>query len=358
MQEPETNETPIESVGALDAGERPGTVAGERPGLDAETEIDPAALASPTEAQAQPDWQPDPWLAAPHTTVGVAPASPPDRLARRQPRAIGTVVAAAVLSAALAAGSTFATIELTRPIAQTTLPTATATSASTAAAATQTPTQVSLTSTSTAQTIVDVAAAAKPSVVTITATGASGFSPFSVPSTGVGSGIIVSSGGLILTNYHVVEGSTSLTVTLDNGKEYSAQVVATDPTHDLAVIRASATGLTAATLGDSAYIEVGQLAIAIGSPLGTFTDTVTQGIVSGLNRTIDVSNETGRGTTTLEGLIQTDAAINPGNSGGPLLNSAGQVVGIITASASGAQGVGFAIPIDTAKALIQQASAA
>jgi serine protease Do len=184
----------------------------------------------------------------------------------------------------------------------------------------------------------------------------SNLSPFSVPTTGAGSGFIVSSDGLILTNNHVVVGSNSLTVTLDDSRELAATVVATDATHDLALVKVNATGLTPVTLGDSSAVQVGQLAIAIGSPLGTFTDSVTQGIVSGLNRDISVGDRTSQLSEDLKGLIQTDAAINPGNSGGPLLDVNGSVVGIITASASSAQDMGFAIPINQAKAMIAKAA--
>jgi serine protease Do len=114
--------------------------------------------------------------------------------------------------------------------------------------------------------------------------------------------------------------------------------------------------LTPVTLGDSSAIQVGQLAIAIGSPLGTFTDSVTQGIVSGLNRDISVGDRTSQLSEDLKGLIQTDAAINPGNSGGPLLDVNGSVVGIITASDSSAQDMGFAIPINQAKEMIAKAA--
>ena len=136
----------------------------------------------------------------------------------------------------------------------------------------------------------------------------------------------------------------------------AATVVTTDPAHDLALIKVVATGLTAVTLGDSSTVQVGQLAIAIGSPLGTFTDSVTQGIVSGLNRSITVGDPATGAQEALAGLIQTDAAINPGNSGGPLLDASGNVVGIITASASNAQDMGFAISINQAKSMISAAA--
>ncbi len=164
---------------------------------------------------------------------------------------------------------------------------------------------------------------------------------------------MVSSDGLILTNNHVVAGGGDLEVILADGRQVSGSVVSTDPQHDLAVVRADAGGLTPARLGSSSHLIVGQLAVAIGSPLGTFTDTVTEGIVSGLHRSVTVTDPSTQNTIQLEGVIQTDAAINPGNSGGPLLDAAGLVVGVITAQASGAQGVGFAIPIDAAVGLIR-----
>jgi serine protease Do len=200
--------------------------------------------------------------------------------------------------------------------------------------------------------ITGVVAAAKPAVVTITADGLTSNGPFSVPSTGVGSGVVLTSNGYILTNRHVVDGSQSLTVAFADGHELPATIVKISDTTDLALIKVDATGLTAATIGDSTKIEVGQTAIAIGSPLGTYTETVTRGIVSGLDREISVTNEVTRKQSTLKGLIQTDAAINPGNSGGPLLDIAGQVVGINTAVATSAEGLGFAIPIAAAGDLI------
>ncbi|MBI2781239.1 MAG: trypsin-like peptidase domain-containing protein [Chloroflexi bacterium] len=204
------------------------------------------------------------------------------------------------------------------------------------------------------QDITAVVAAARESVVTITADGvtSSRFSPFSVPVTGVGSGVILTADGYILTNRHVVDGSQSLTVALSDGREFPATIAKMSDTTDLALVKVAATGLQAASIGDSAVLQVGQTAIAIGSPLGTYTETVTRGIVSGLNRQITVTNEATRRETTLSGLIQTDAAINPGNSGGPLLDIGGNVIGINTAVATSAEGLGFAIPIGAAASLI------
>jgi serine protease Do len=202
--------------------------------------------------------------------------------------------------------------------------------------------------------ITAVVSAARESVVTITANGmsSSGYSPFRVPTTGVGSGIILTSDGYILTNRHVVEGATSLSVALADGTDLDARVIRISDSTDLALIKVTGTGLTAATIGDSNALQVGQTAIAIGSPLGTYTETVTRGIVSGLDREITVTDPSTRRDTTLRGLIQTDAAINPGNSGGPLLDAAGNVVGVNTAVATSAEGLGFAIPIAAAADLI------
>lgn len=173
--------------------------------------------------------------------------------------------------------------------------------------------------------------------------------------TGVGTGIIVDSSGYILTNSHVVsDGSAqAITVQLADGKDVQGKVLWNDPTIDLAVVKIDAKNLVAAELGDSEDVNVGAYAVAIGNPLGmAFERSVTQGVISGLNRSISVTE--GQKTTTIDGLIQTDASINSGNSGGPLLNSKGQVIGINTAKAQSGEGLGFAIPINTAKPIVQQ----
>ena len=287
--------------------------------------------------------------------------APPPRLdepvfqpAPRSPRAGGRgltgLLATSLLSAVLASAGTVALVEGgfgTAAAGATQSPNAVTTG--TGASGTPAP--------ATVEDITTVVANAKASVVTITADGlsAGGLSPFQVPTTGVGSGLILTSDGYILTNHHVVAGSTTLTVKLADGQEFPATLIRTSSTTDLALIKINATGLAAASIGDSATIQVGQVAIAIGSPLGTYTETVTKGIVSGLNRDITVSDQGTRTQTALHGLIQTDAAINPGNSGGPLLDSAGNVLGIDTAVASSAEGLGFAIPISAAADLIQAA---
>ncbi|MDO8664051.1 MAG: trypsin-like peptidase domain-containing protein [Candidatus Liptonbacteria bacterium] len=174
---------------------------------------------------------------------------------------------------------------------------------------------------------------------------------------GGGSGFIISSNGLILTNKHVVsDQKASYTVFTNDGKKYSATVLARDPVQDLAVVKIEAENLPTIELGDSDQLELGQTAIAIGNALGEYRNTVSTGVISGLSRTVTAGGA-GFGQETIQGVIQTDAAINPGNSGGPLLNLRGQVVGINTAMASGAQSIGFAIPINRAKKDIESVKA-
>ena len=167
------------------------------------------------------------------------------------------------------------------------------------------------------------------------------------PQEGAGSGVIVSADGYILTNNHVVEGAQQIKVTLLSGKTLPARIIGTDRFSDLAVLKVDTTGLPAAALGHSTALRVGQMAIAIGNPFG-LGHTVTVGVISALNRNIRVPN------LVIENLVQTDAAINPGNSGGALVDSKGEVIGINTAIVREAQGIGFAIPIDTARAIMDQ----
>ena len=168
------------------------------------------------------------------------------------------------------------------------------------------------------------------------------------PQQGAGSGVIVSADGYILTNNHVVEQAQQIKVTLLSGKTFQAKIVGTDRFADLAVIKVDAPDpLPAAPLGSSSGLRVGQLAIAIGNPFG-LGHTATVGVISALNRSIQVPG------VVIENLVQTDAPINPGNSGGALVDSGGRVVGINTAIVAQAQGIGSAIPIDTAKAIMDQ----
>ncbi len=169
----------------------------------------------------------------------------------------------------------------------------------------------------------------------------------------IGSGFIVSADGLIITNKHVVsDTSAAYQVLTNDGKKYTVDKIYRDPLNDLAILKINASGLKPLKLGDSSHLELGQLAIAIGTPLGEFTNTVTKGIISGLGRGITAGSPYEGYVEKLDNVIQTDAPISPGNSGGPLLNSAGQVIGINTAIASGGQNIGFAIPVNVVKNLI------
>jgi S1-C subfamily serine protease len=172
---------------------------------------------------------------------------------------------------------------------------------------------------------------------------------------GVGTGFIYHSDGWILTNRHVVADANQITVILADSTELEGEVYGIDTLTDLAIVKVDATGLPTVKIGSSADLEQGQLAIAIGNPLGQFENTVTTGIVSGLGRQIVAGSQATSSSEQLNNLIQTDAAINPGNSGGPLLDSAGQVIGVNTAVSQDAQGIGFAIPIDIARPIMQQA---
>ena len=170
-----------------------------------------------------------------------------------------------------------------------------------------------------------------------------------------GSGIIVSNDGYIMTNKHVVADATSIDVVLSDGTTYDkVSLVGTDPMNDIAYLKIEgANNLTAATLGESSTVRVGQGVIAIGNSLGQYQNTVTDGIISGKGRPVTAGSGNGGSTESLTDLLQTDAAINPGNSGGPLLNHSGQVIGINTAVAANAEGIGFAIPINAAKGTLK-----
>lgn len=197
-----------------------------------------------------------------------------------------------------------------------------------------------------------IVAAVEPSVVSIETRVTTRRGPFAAEGTGAGTGVVIDTDGTILTNAHVVEGASSITVTV-NGDERSAELVASDEDVDLALLRVSDTdGLVAAELGDSSAVRVGDTVVAIGNALALDGGmTVTAGIVSALDRSVETD------TGSLDGLLQTDAAISSGNSGGPLVNTAGQVIGINTAVATStatvaASNIGFVIPIDTVKAFV------
>lgn len=173
---------------------------------------------------------------------------------------------------------------------------------------------------------------------------------------GAGSGFIISGDGLILTNKHVVSDTAAeYTVITSDDKKYVAKVLARDPAQDLALVKIEgASPFPTVVLGDSSKVQTGQSVIAIGNALGQFDNTISVGVVSGQKRTITAGDASSASSETLENLIQTDAAINEGNSGGPLLNLKGEVIGVNTAIAQGAQNVGFVIPINSAKRDIDQ----
>ena len=174
------------------------------------------------------------------------------------------------------------------------------------------------------------------------------FGPRSYTSQSLGSGFVWSSDGVIVTNNHVVEGASRITVNLNGGSQMPAKLIGVDPDSDVAVLRVDAKNLTAAPIGISSDLMIGESVVAVGNPFG-LSGTVTTGVVSALGRSVP-SQEQGR---TFTDFIQTDASINPGNSGGPLLNIEGKVIGINVAIYQNAQGIGFAIPVDRAKKVIQ-----
>lgn len=206
------------------------------------------------------------------------------------------------------------------------------------------------------QDISSVAAKVSPSVVSILTTSQTN-SPYygATEQDGAGTGIIIGKDGYVMTNKHVIDGASTVGVVLADGTAYDkVQVVGTDSLNDIAFLKIpNVSNLPVAELGDSTSIRVGQSVIAIGNSLGQYQNTVTSGIISGTGRPISAQGETGSAVENLTDLIQTDAAINPGNSGGPLLNLKGQVIGINTAVAQDAQGIGFSIPIGSAKGLIK-----
>lgn len=197
----------------------------------------------------------------------------------------------------------------------------------------------------------DIVAKLRPSVVEIaTESVTSGNSIFGqYISKGAGSGVIYSADGYIITNNHVIDGASSITVKTIDGTEYPATLIGTDPQTDIAIIKIDATNLTPATIGDSDAIQVGEATIAIGNPLGSLGGTVTTGIISAVGREITVNNETMT-------LLQTDAAINPGNSGGGLFDANGNLIGIVNAknASSEIEGLGFAIPISDVTSVITE----
>ena len=183
------------------------------------------------------------------------------------------------------------------------------------------------------------------------------FDPFAQPTkqdSTIGTGFVVSDKGLIVTNKHVVSENGIYTVVTRDGQKYEVRKIYRDPNFDLAIVQIDSNDLQPLELGDSSKLKVGQTMIAIGNALGKFTNTVTVGVVSGLGRKVVAGDIFNGSSENLDDLIQTDAAINPGNSGGPLLSSSGQVIGVSVAVTAGAQNIGFAIPINSVKKIVDE----
>ena len=311
----------------------PLTPPGVTPPAPTPTPTTTAGPAAPAMTFATPEGTANPAIPA-------APAASPT--SSRRTVGPGFIFVAVLASALLASGGTYVAVSATTdtPTTPATLPAGTVASTGSANGAS----------------VVDIVKAVSPAVVTIVADGITQTDP-QTGQTGqgsaTGSGVIFDANGLILTNHHVVaDDPQTLTVNLKDGRSFPATIYGIDTLTDLAIVKVDATGLPTAPIGDSSSIQVGQQAIAIGSPLGTFTDSVTSGIISALGRTIPVE-----GGDILTNLIQTDTAINPGNSGGPLFDPSGKVIGVNTAVSANAQGLGFAIPITAAAPLIAKANA-
>lgn len=206
-------------------------------------------------------------------------------------------------------------------------------------------------------TVADVVDKVSESVVSIvTSTKSTSYFGQSYTGSAAGTGMIVTSDGYILTNKHVIDGASKITVVLDDGTSYTdVEVAAVDPLNDVAFLKIKdVNNLKPVTLGDSKTVAVGQQVIAIGNALGQYQNSVTAGIVSGTGRSLTATDSTGSVSEELSDMIQTDAAINSGNSGGPLVNAAGEVIGINTATSGTAENMGFAIPISSVKGMLKQ----
>lgn len=205
--------------------------------------------------------------------------------------------------------------------------------------------------------IADIVSKVGKSVVSIlTSVKSNSYFGGSYESQAAGTGIIVSDNGYILTNKHVIDGATSISVVLNDGTTYKdVEVAAVDGLNDVAFLKIKdVSGLTPAILGDSKTVKAGQQVVAIGNALGLYQNTVTSGVVSGTGRSLTATDTSGSMSERLSDMIQTDAAINSGNSGGPLINTAGQVIGLNTANSYSAENVGFAIPIAAVKGMLSQ----
>jgi S1-C subfamily serine protease len=329
-----------------------------RPG-DTAAPLHPAGWSAPTAPatgsysptpESRPEWMrpyETPAPTSPERWYEPAPAPVPVSPAVTQKRSgPGSIVAVALLSAVLASGGTVVALGAAGALDRSAPAAAVGSGTNVGAVKPVTIDESSAT--------IAVAAKVSPAVVRITVTGNPNAGDLGViPESGVGSGVIYDSHGWILTNRHVVEGGDKFDVELKDGRVLSGSVYGIDTLTDLAIVKVDGTDLPSAALGSSDALKVGQLVVAIGSPLGTYSNSVTSGIVSATGRTITTDGS----DRPLTNLIQTDAAINPGNSGGPLLDADGNVIGINTAIASGSNGIGFAIPIDIARPIMEQAVA-
>src|SRR4051794_30596821 len=342
---PEDSPTPAEDATAA-------------PTVSATDDPNTASYAPPPETHSS--WAPAGWgvQSPPHWFEPIAEVQPAKQESGRSGRYfVGLFVvalAAAILGSVLTYVALMATNHLGQPVANVDQPTPTA---QVPDASTLIPTAAPLPPAANSV-VTDAAQKVSPAVVTITVqTGQPGNASAAPADTGVGSGLIYDSNGFILTNRHVVSDATEVTVQLNDGRSFPGSVYGIDTLTDLAIVKIDASDLPSAPIGDSAALQPGQTAIVIGSPLGTFTNSVTSGVVSALGRSLVVTDPVTNQQRRLRGLVQTDAAINPGNSGGPLINSQGEVVGVSTAYAQGAQGIFFAIPINIAKPIMAQAVA-
>ena len=308
----------------------------------------PSSTAPPAAAGDRPSWGSPVATPPPAYSAPVQPATG-SASKRRTGAGVGTVVTASLLSAVLAAGGTAVVLDRTGALDRGVTQSPTGSTQQTGA---QQPVTIDESSA-----VIDAAALAGPAVVKITTTiGDDDSSPFGGqdPASGIGSGVIYDADGWILTNRHVVEGATDeqVQVELKDGRQFVGRIYGIDTLTDLAIVKVDEPDLPVAAVGSSDGLKIGQLVIAIGSPLGMYSFSVTSGILSGKGRDIQVD-----GGQRITNLLQTDAAINPGNSGGPLVDATGAVVGINTAVATDSSGIGFAIPIDIARPIMDQALA-
>ena len=318
--------------------------------LSPDAGAEPVSSFTPT-SEARSDWArsldatppvtPERWYEPAYESAPAASTAAAPRRGRN-----GSIIVTAVLAAILASAGTVAALGATGVLDRPAPSAAVLAPQATNTGATQPVTIDEQSAT------IAVAAKVSPAVVKITVTGSDNGNTGVIPATGVGSGVIYDSNGWILTNHHVVEGGDKFDVELKDGRVLSGKVYGIDTLTDLAIVKVEATDLPTAQIGESDLLKVGQLVVAIGSPLGTYSNSVTSGIVSAKGRSIVTD-----GNDSLTNLIQTDAAINPGNSGGPLLDASGAIVGINTAIASNSNGIGFAIPIDIARPIMEQAVA-